>query len=162
MNLGPAFQGGSITNLNLPGATLAGTNTITGTATLGGGFTGVLTVASNAVVIGLSGTSQGALTVAGGATVSWTNSGTYTGSFTVLTNGVLNLDWTVLTSWNGALANAGTVNIHCIGQLNLTGGPINNLPGGIIDFKTNKSWDRLPSSHLLQRRHVAQNRRHSA
>ncbi len=115
MNLGPAFQGGSITNLNLPGATLAGTNTVAGTATLGGGFTGTLTVASNAVVSGLSGISQGALLVAGGGTVSWTNSGTYnTGSFTVLTNGVLNLDWTVLTSMTGSLTNTGLVNV-CIG-----------------------------------------------
>ncbi len=77
LNLGPAFQGGSITNLSLPGATLAGTNTITGTATLGGGFTGVLTVASNAVVIGLAGTLPRRLDRGcGGATVSWTNSGT--------------------------------------------------------------------------------------
>ncbi len=134
-------------SLNLPGATLAGTNYYHGHRLPWWRVRlGVLTVASNAVVTGLAGTSQGALTVAGGATVSWTNSGTYTGSFTVLTNGVLTLDWTVLTSWNGALANAGTVNIHGIGQLNLTGGPINNLPGGIIDFKTNQIWTGFPAA----------------
>ncbi len=147
LNLGPAFQGGNITNLNLPGMTLAGTNTITGTAILAGGFTGVLTVASNAVVTGLSGISQGALIVAGGATVSWTNGGAYTGSVTVLTNGVLNIDWNQLTTtMTGSLTNAGLVNVRGIGQLNLMGGPINNLPGGIIDFKTNQNWTGFPAT----------------
>ncbi len=146
LNLGPAFQSGTITNLSLPGITLAGTNTITGTASLGGGFTGVLTVASNAVITELAGISQGALFVAGGATVNWTNSGTYTGSLTVLTNGILNIDWNQLTTMAGSLTNGGLVNVHGSGQLNLMSGPINNLPGGIIDFKTNQMWTGFPAT----------------
>jgi choice-of-anchor C domain-containing protein len=53
--LSPQFQGGTITNLTLMGATLGGTNTVTGTLTLVTGpgeefVTGSLTVASNGVL----------------------------------------------------------------------------------------------------------------
>ena len=77
--LGPAFQGGSITNLTLTGMTLTGTNTVAGNGVMnwsGGAVAGSLTVASNAVLnIGGSGTKQlqGPLTNAG--TVVWTGSG---------------------------------------------------------------------------------------
>ena len=53
VTLGPAFQGGSITNLTLAGSLLSGTNTVTGTlnclsGTVGGG---ALTVATNGVLV---------------------------------------------------------------------------------------------------------------
>ena len=65
--LGPAFQnGGAITNLILNGATLSGTNTVTGALTiLGGALNGVLTVNSNAT---LSFTSNQFTLVAGAIT----------------------------------------------------------------------------------------------
>src|ERR1035441_754477 len=75
--LGPAFQGGSITNLTLAGMTLANTNTVTGTMNwTAGNVSGALTVAGGAVLnLGGSGTLNlyGALTNAG--TVVVTNTG---------------------------------------------------------------------------------------
>jgi hypothetical protein len=75
--VGPAFQGGSITNLTLAGISLASTNTVTGTMNwTAGNVSGALTVASGAVLnLGGSGTLNlyGALTNAG--TVVVTNTG---------------------------------------------------------------------------------------
>ncbi len=67
--LGPAFQGGSITNLTLAGMTLQSTNTVTGTMNwTGGTIAGGLTV-SNGATLYLGGSSAlnlyGALTNAG-------------------------------------------------------------------------------------------------
>ncbi len=75
--LGPAFQGGVITNLTIAGATLAGTNTVTGTFNWDNGtITGPLTILSNGIM-NINGTTtlvlENALTNAG--TVTWTNSG---------------------------------------------------------------------------------------
>ncbi len=52
VNLGPAFQGGTITNLTISGATLAGTNTVTGNFTWSNGIIagGPLTIASTGVM----------------------------------------------------------------------------------------------------------------
>ena len=73
LNLGPGFQGGSITNLSLNGATLGGTNTVTGTFNWLAGFLGgALTVASNGVANLIGSSSmflEGTLTNAG--TVNW-------------------------------------------------------------------------------------------
>ncbi len=76
------------------------------------------------------------------AILDWSG-GTITGPLTVISNAVLNISWSALTSWTGALTNAGTVNVTGAGQLNMSSGPINNLPGGIIDFKANPNWTGL-------------------
>lgn len=69
---GPAFQGGSITNLTLSGLTLGGTNTVSGTLTMNGGtVSGPLTVAGGGVMqLGGANAFQGPITNAG--TVVWT------------------------------------------------------------------------------------------
>ncbi len=63
----------------------------------------------------------------------------------MLANGVLNIEWNTLTYLNGSLTNAGLVTVTGNGQLNLDAGPINNLAGGIIDFKTNSTWTGFPA-----------------
>jgi len=75
--------------ITLTGTTLLGTNTVTGTAMLGNGFSGSLTVASNGIVNGLAGTSQGPLTVAAGAIVNWL-AGTLQGPLTVAAGAMVN------------------------------------------------------------------------
>ena len=80
--LGPAFQGGTITNLTMVGATLAGTNTVTGTLTFSNGTIGLsatadsLTIASNAVMnlIG-NGTMILECPLTNYGAVNWTNAG---------------------------------------------------------------------------------------
>lgn len=79
---GPAFQGGTITNLTLLGATLGGTNTVTGTLTCSNGNIGVFNTADSLTiapsgVLNLIGAGQllleSPLTNAG--IVNWTNNG---------------------------------------------------------------------------------------
>lgn len=78
VNLGRAFQGGTITNLTIDGSTLAGTNAVTGTFNWNNGTIagGPLYVATNAV-LNINGSTTlylaSALTNAG--TVNWTNAG---------------------------------------------------------------------------------------
>jgi N-acetylneuraminic acid mutarotase len=67
--LSPQFQGGTITNLVLTGASLAGTNTLTGTLVIsGGGLNGPLTLLNSGVLnwTNVSLNSGSALTVASG------------------------------------------------------------------------------------------------
>ena len=75
--IGPAFQGGSITNLTLAGINLVSTNTVSGTMNWNGGnLYGALTVAGGAVLtIGGTGTLNlyGALTNAGTVVVTNTD-----------------------------------------------------------------------------------------
>jgi hypothetical protein len=88
VNLGPTFQGGTITNFTLSGATLAGTNTVTGTFNWNNGTIagGPLTIASNGVM-NINGSTtmylQSPLTNFG--TVTWTNTG-FAGDIDVLNN----------------------------------------------------------------------------
>jgi hypothetical protein len=129
--LAPAFQGGTITNLTSAGTVLAGTNTVTGTATLGGGATGVLTVASNGVVnwtggaIGSSVAGE-SLTVAAGGVLNVNPSVTgFVNQFAVLTNnGTIN--W---MSGNWYLYNNG-------GSAAAT---ISNAPGGVFNVLCDES-----------------------
>lgn len=80
VDLGPAFQGGSITNLTISGATLAGTNTVTGTFNLNNGTiytNGSLTISNNAVLnINGSGVASLECPLTNYGTVTWTNQGT--------------------------------------------------------------------------------------
>ncbi|HEV7926591.1 MAG TPA: Ig-like domain-containing protein, partial [Verrucomicrobiae bacterium] len=90
ITLSPTFQGGSITNLTMVGATLTGTNTVTG-------------------VFNLSGTINGALTVAHGASCFMTNLA-LTGAITVATNATLNFVTTgSKTLYGSTLVNNGTL-----------------------------------------------------
>jgi hypothetical protein len=89
VNLGPAFQGGSITNLTIAGATLAGTNVVTGTFNWNNGTIvgGPLTIASNGVMkINVSGTAYLESPLTNFGTVTWTNTG-FNGDLYVLNNG---------------------------------------------------------------------------
>jgi hypothetical protein len=75
--LGPAFQGGSITNLTLTGIILAGTNVVTGTLNwTTGPMQGSLTVASNGV-LNISGSAEKDLycPITNSSTVAWTGTG---------------------------------------------------------------------------------------
>ena len=79
VNLGPAFQGGTITNFTVSGATLAGTNMVTGTLTCSNGAiaSGSLTIAPTGV-LNLNG-AGGALLLecplTNSGVVNWTNAG---------------------------------------------------------------------------------------
>src|ERR1035438_6199289 len=124
VNLGAGFQGGTITNLALAGATLNGTNTLSGIMTWTGGVVaGPLTVASNGV-LNVSGNStvylESPLTNAG--TVNWTgtvginvynNNAAYTGLIQNLAGGVWNIqsDQTMSYGYSGSyyFNNAGSV-----------------------------------------------------
>jgi hypothetical protein len=118
---GPAFQGGSITNLTLPGTSLAGTNTVTGVATLGGGGSGVLTVASNGVV-------------------NWTGGG-ISGSLMVKSNAVLNLTGPSSKILYGSLTNAGTVVVTSTSYLQIYNpGAFYNLPGALFDIQNDQFY----------------------
>src|ERR1019366_3090692 len=110
--LGPAFQGGSITNLTLMGMTLSGNYVVTGNGVVnwtGGTIVGSLTVMSNAV-LNLSGSSQknlyAALTNANGGTINWSD----TGNLTLYNNGG--------SPYNGS---------------------INNLAGGLFNIQNDQS-----------------------
>ncbi|HWY78290.1 MAG TPA: hypothetical protein VN281_21925 [Verrucomicrobiae bacterium] len=88
VHLGPAFQGGTITNLTLSGATLTGTNTVTGTFNWNNGTIagGPLTIASNAVMnINAVNTLYLENPLTNWGTVTWTNTG-FLGDLDVLNN----------------------------------------------------------------------------
>ena len=121
--LGPAFQGGTITNLTLAGSTLAGTNTVTGTMNCPAGIVGgPLTIASTGVLnLNGSGTVYVEAPLTNGGTVNWTG-----GTITVYgcsgaAGPIVNLagaQWNVLcdqtmnqscVSASSYFANAGTV-----------------------------------------------------
>src|SRR5258705_1270170 len=73
--LDPAFQGGTITNLTLPGVTLSGNYTVSGTFTGNGAVQGDLTIASGATVNKTGGSMTGNHTIASGGTLNWTRGG---------------------------------------------------------------------------------------
>jgi hypothetical protein len=125
VQLGPNFQGGSITNLTVSGATLAGTNTVTGMINWLGGFLmngASLTVATNAVMNIAAGSSymelRGPLTNYG--TINWSsgiwyiyNDGSsFTGAIYNQPGGLINAQGDLLlediSSSGGVLDNAGT------------------------------------------------------
>jgi choice-of-anchor C domain-containing protein len=122
--LAPTFQGGVITDLTLAGSVLSGTNTVTGTLTCGGGFTGPLLVQA-------------------GATMNWTG-GTGSGSLTVASNGALNISGSYRYLEN-ALTNEGTVTLTGSGGITVVNnnssyqGAIWNLPGAVFDIATDQN-----------------------
>jgi hypothetical protein len=150
--LSPNFQqGGAITNLNF-GGTLSGNYTVAGTATLGSGATGTLTVL-NGGTLTWNGGNIGALVLSNGATVNW-NSGTL--------NTALNIGDGVVVNWASGTAST-NVNIAASGVLNMitTGGKTLNSPmtnagtitwsGGDVAFQNysggyNSSLENLPGA----------------
>ena len=125
VELGPAFQGGSINNLTIAGSTLSGTNTVTGTFNWNGGIIagGPLTIASTGVM-NINGTStfylESPLINAG--TVTWTNfcsvevlngSGLYSGLIQNLAGALFDIqsDESMYSGGSGpaAFLNAGTL-----------------------------------------------------
>jgi len=91
VTLGSGFQGGTITNLTLAGASLSGNNTVSGLLNWSGG------------------TMSGSLLVAGGGTANWSGGGA-SGPVTIATNGVLNLIGGGSVTLYAPLTNAGTIN----------------------------------------------------
>jgi hypothetical protein len=123
--LGPAFQGGSINNLTIAGATLGGTNIVTGTFNWNGGVIagGPLTIANTGVMhINGVGTLYLESPLTNSGTVTWSNfcavavvngSGVYFGTIANLAGGVFDIqnDQTLYNSGSGRgyFFNAGTV-----------------------------------------------------
>jgi hypothetical protein len=147
VQLTPDFQGGSITNLTLNGASLAGTNLLTGTLNLSGSLTGPLTVASNATLNlgGSIGTYNGQtqLTLQPGATMNWTN-GSLFAPLTIPTNSVLNFAGSGSIYVYDPITNFGTMNwtgssIYLYNYSYYYGytGQINNQSGAIFNILTN-------------------------
>jgi hypothetical protein len=108
VNLGPAFQGGTITNLTISGATLAGTNTVTGTFNWNNGNIagGPLTIAINGVMNINAGSAtmflESPLTNFG--TIKWTNT-VFSGALEVLNNNG--------APYTGLIENFGLFDIQC-------------------------------------------------
>jgi subtilase family serine protease len=96
----PEFQGGVITNLVMQGATLSGSNFVTGTLTCQ--------------------SVTGPLLVGAGATVNWTD-GTVSGPLTVLANGTLQVSGSPTKYLRAGLTNLGTVLHQDSGTLQLYG-----------------------------------------
>ncbi|MGD0413056.1 MAG: hypothetical protein ABSC18_15300, partial [Verrucomicrobiota bacterium] len=131
----------AITNFTLSGASLTGSNFVTGTFNLNSGtLAGSMTVASGALLNWSGGSVAGPVSMASGAVLNWSG-GSATGPLTVASGGVLNLNpGTAGTVYlYNALTNAGTVNwltgdvyVNYSGTGGSTnGGPIVNLAGGL-------------------------------
>jgi len=125
-SLAPNFQGGSITNLTMQGATLTGENVVSGT-------------------FNFAGTLPGSLTVLGGGTVNW-SAGTALGPLMIASNGVLNISGNTTKIVRSSLTNAGTVTWLGNGNLQVDyssadsySGFIENLPGAFWEVQNNQS-----------------------
>ena len=144
LELGPAFQGGAITNLTFGAMTLTntlpvkGTFTATNQSTLYGNF-----MVANGGVFNDGATVNGALTVANGGLMTVIGSGLMNSnsSLTLASGGALNITGGGITLY-GPLTNAGTINITSLpggfnsgmalinnGSANLRGGVINEASG---------------------------------
>lgn len=139
--LGPAFEGGTITNLTISGATLSGTNAVTGTFNWNNGTIsgGSLTVATNGVMI-MDPTSEMLLRspLTNFGTVAWTNSsGGFSAGLEIIYSGA---DLGLIENLVGALFDmqcdetifgSGPAYLHNTGTLQksaLTGGSQLSLP----------------------------------
>ena len=126
VSLGPAFQGGTITNLTLLAGTLNGNNMVSGT-------------------FNWAGTLPGSLSLLGGATVNWSN-GYAMGPVTVASNAVLNVTGNSQKYLWNTLTNAGTVTWTGSGNLevdynsaNGQYGLIQNLAGALWDIQNSQT-----------------------
>ena len=141
--LGAGFQGGTITNLTLPGTTLSGDYTVTGLFSCGAGVAGSLSLSPGAILNWSGGTISGALNVAGGASVTWSG-GAANGPVTVATNASFVLSGSPAKYLQNVLTNMGNVTWSG-GDLvvpNYGGGysgRIENLTNGVFDIECNQS-----------------------
>ena len=153
VNLGPNFQGGSITNLTLNGVTLNGTNRVSGVFNCGNGLTGSLQVLAGGIMNWSGGTittntavtNGPVLTVAGGAVINWSG-GTLSGPMTIASSGILNISGSNSKYVYNAINNAGTVNWTVSGgsfvvqnDTSSYRGAIYNLSGGLWDFQADQT-----------------------
>ena len=107
--LGPAFQGGAITNLALDGIALSNSLPVTGTlAATNSGIVGNFTVSNGGVFTGSNAGTYGSVTVANGGLYS-ANGGSVYGALSVAHGAIVNLTGTI--DMSALLTNAGTVNI---------------------------------------------------
>ena len=148
LELGPAFQGGVITNLAVGGMTVTntfpvkGTFTATNQSTLYGNF-----AVTNGGVFNFGGTENGAVTVANGGLMTVVGSGVINsgGSLTLANGATLNITGAFFNLY-GPLTNAGTFNVlnppgsfnsgmalYNDGSANYRGGVINQA-SGLINF----------------------------
>ncbi len=145
VTLGPAFQGGTITNLTTSGSLINGSNTVTGVFNCGNGVAGGLTVVNGAVLNWSGGTVTGALDLQGGAICNW-STGTAAAAVMVETAGVLNLVGNNGVLLQAPLTNAGTINwSNSVGWsiYNNNGQPytgaIYNLAGALLNIESDQS-----------------------
>ena len=129
VTLGSGFQGGTITNLVLAGATLAGNNTVSGLFNWTGG------------------TVNGGLQVVSGGAVFWSG-GTLLGPVNIANSGVLNLVGGGSVTIGGAVTNAGTINWSNSITLSVYnnngspyGGAIWNLGGGLFNIQSDQNMN---------------------
>ncbi len=145
--LGPAFEGGAITNLSLNGISLSNSLPVTGVfAATNSGIDGNFTIASGGVFTESNSATYGAITVASGGQfiANGGGHGYVAGPLTVAPGAVLNIAGAL--SLFGPLTNAGTIN--------LTNSPINinnpyliyfllggiiNQAGGAVNFRGSTS-----------------------
>jgi len=125
LNLGPAFQGGAITNLALVGTILNGTNQVSGTFSCGGGFNGSLTVLGGGLMNWTGGASLGPLTVASGAILNIGGNSTVYVEAPLTNAGIVN--WT------------GTVGIAVYNNSSGYTGLIQNLAGAVWNIQSDQS-----------------------
>jgi hypothetical protein len=143
--IGPAFQGGTITNLALDGIELSNSLPVTGILTATNSkINGNFTIASGGVFTESNATTTARITVANGGMINASgglildNYSLQVGGWVVAHGGVVNLSGTV-NVWS-TLTNAGTVNISTAtvslfanpqgGIVNQAGGVLNFLGGG--------------------------------
>ena len=126
ITLGPAFQGGTITNLNLLAGTLPGNNIVSGIFNTGANLPGSLTVLGGSAVNWSGGSIQGPVNIAAGASLN-------------LTSNATKYLW-------GALTNAGTV-VWTDGNLEVDYSSENN-EFGLIQNLSGALWDIQNSGNL--------------
>ena len=140
--LEPGFEGGTITNLTLKGASVGGTNTVAGVLNLTGNVAGPLTVLSNAT-LNLAGNITVPITLAPGATLNWTNGFLNPNvPLTVPPNAVLNVVGPGAVYVEAPLTNAGTINwsggsFEIQTYNNNMGAAVYNLAGAVLNIQSN-------------------------
>ena len=154
LELGPGFQGGTITNLTMDGINLTNTMSVTGSLTVtNGSLNGVVPVANGGLLSAFNAMVNAQVTVQAGGrfvvesgTASLGNGFNSNVSLTVLNGGILDVAGAL--TLDGPLTNSGTINvtngtsIQAVnnGTASLAGGLVNLAPG-VISLWNNSSLD---------------------
>lgn len=126
ITLGPAFQGGTITNLTMLGGTLTGDHSVSGTFHWEGTLAGSLRVLAGGIANWSGGRIHGPLTVAPGGTLNLAGSST-------------KFLWNALTN-AGTVAFGGTADLRVDYSTSATNyGAIYNLAGALWDIQNNQN-----------------------